>query len=139
MATRVANQMAAEGLVMQLFTELKRRNVFRVALAYLAVAWLVLQAADIVLDNIAAPDWLMQALMFFMVAGFPVAVLFAWAFENDAGRYQEGSRGRSIGLHHAKHGQETKPYDHRRTSCCGGLLAGRQIRIGRPASGKWRD
>ena len=81
MATRVANQMAAEGLVMQLFTELKRRNVFRVALAYLAVAWLVLQAADIVLDNIAAPDWLMKALMFFMVAGFPVAVLFAWAFE----------------------------------------------------------
>jgi len=65
----------------QLFQELKRRNVFRVAIAYLAVAWLVLQAADIVLDNIAAPDWLMKALMFFMVAGFPIAVLFAWAFE----------------------------------------------------------
>ena len=65
----------------QLFEELKRRNVFRVAIAYLAVAWLILQAADIVLDNIAAPDWLMKAVMFFMVIGFPIAVIFAWAFE----------------------------------------------------------
>lgn len=65
----------------QLFQELKRRNVIRVAIAYLAVAWLVLQAADIVLDNIEAPAWLMKAVMFFMVAGFPVALTFAWAFE----------------------------------------------------------
>lgn len=65
----------------QLFEELKRRNVFRVAVAYLAVAWLVLQVSDIVLDNIAAPDWLMKALMFFLAIGFPIAVLFAWAYE----------------------------------------------------------
>lgn len=65
----------------QLFEELKRRNVFRVAVAYLAVAWLVLQVSDIVLDNIAAPDWLMKALMFFLAVGFPIAVLFAWAYE----------------------------------------------------------
>lgn len=64
-----------------LFEELKRRNVFRVAIAYVAVAWLILQVSDIVLDNIAAPDWLMKALMFFLVIGFPVAVLFAWAYE----------------------------------------------------------
>ena len=65
----------------QLFDELKRRNVIRVAMAYLAASWLILQAADIVLDNIAAPDWLMRALMFFMAIGFPIAVIFAWAFE----------------------------------------------------------
>jgi len=65
----------------QLFQELKRRNVIRVAIAYLAVAWLILQLSDIVLDNIAAPEWLMQALMFFLAIGFPVAVLFAWAYE----------------------------------------------------------
>jgi TolB-like protein len=64
-----------------LFAELKRRNVFRVAIAYVAVAWLILQVSDIVLDNIAAPPWLMKALMFFLVIGFPVAVLFAWAYE----------------------------------------------------------
>ena len=64
-----------------LFEELKRRNVFRVSIAYVAIAWLILQVADIVFDNIAAPDWLMKALMFFLAIGFPVAVLFAWAYE----------------------------------------------------------
>jgi hypothetical protein len=42
-----------------LFQELKRRNVFRVAIAYLAVAWLILQVADIVFENIGAPAWVM--------------------------------------------------------------------------------
>jgi len=65
----------------QLFQELKRRNVFRVAIAYLAVAWLVIQVSDIVLDNIAAPAWLMKALLFFLAIGFPIAALFAWAYE----------------------------------------------------------
>ena len=65
----------------QLFEELKRRNVFRVGIAYLAVAWLVLQVSDIVLDTIAAPDWLMKALIFFLAIGFPIAVLIAWAYE----------------------------------------------------------
>ena len=64
-----------------LFQELKRRNVFRVAIAYVAIAWLILQVSDIVLDNIAAPEWLMKALMFFLLIGFPVAILFAWAYE----------------------------------------------------------
>jgi len=64
-----------------LFGELKRRNIFRVAIAYVAVAWLFLQFADLVFENINAPDWVMQALMFLLAAGFPVTVLFAWAFE----------------------------------------------------------
>jgi len=67
--------------VSQLFEELKRRNVFRVAIAYLAVAWLIIQVADVVFDTIAAPVWLMQSLMFFLAIGFPIAVLFAWAYE----------------------------------------------------------
>lgn len=65
----------------QLFDELKRRNVFRVAIAYLAVAWLVLQVADVVLDNFGTPGWVMKTLMFALAIGFPVAVLFAWAYE----------------------------------------------------------
>jgi TolB-like protein/tetratricopeptide (TPR) repeat protein len=64
-----------------LFEELKRRNVFRVTIAYIAVAWLILQVADVVLGNISAPAWLFQALMFFLAIGFPVAILFAWAYE----------------------------------------------------------
>jgi len=86
----------------QLFQELNRRNVFRVAIAYLAVGWLVLQVADIVFDNIAAPAWLMQALMFFLAIGFPFAILFAWAFEltpEGLKREKEVERDRSITRH----------------------------------------
>ena len=66
---------------MSLFNELKRRNVFRVAIVYLVVAWLVMQVADVVLNNITAPGWVFQALMLFLAIGFPFAVIFAWAFE----------------------------------------------------------
>ena len=65
----------------KLIQELKRRNVFRVAIAYLAIAWLILQFADIVLDNIGAPTWIMQTVMFVLAIGCPIAVLLAWAYE----------------------------------------------------------
>ena len=61
--------------------ELKRRNVFRVAIAYLAVAWLILQVADVVFDSIDEPPWVMQVLMVFLAIGFVLAVFLAWAFE----------------------------------------------------------
>jgi hypothetical protein len=46
-----------------LFEELKRRNVVRVGIAYVVAAWLLLQVADLVLDNVAAPDWVMQVFL----------------------------------------------------------------------------
>ncbi len=61
--------------------ELKRRNVVRVAVAYIIAAWLLLQLADIVLNNIEAPDWVFQAILLLVVLGFPIALIFAWAFE----------------------------------------------------------
>jgi len=64
-----------------LFNELKRRNVFKVAIAYVVVAWLVMQVADVVLNNITAPEWVFKVLMLFLAIGFPFAVIFAWAFE----------------------------------------------------------
>ncbi len=67
--------------VMSFFDELKRRNVFRVGVAYLIAAWLLLQVADVVLDNIEAPTWVFQAILLLLVIGFPVAIIFAWAFE----------------------------------------------------------
>ncbi len=65
----------------QLFEELKRRNVLRVAIAYIVTAWLLLQVADVVLNNIEAPDWVFQAILLLVALGFPFAVIFAWAFE----------------------------------------------------------
>ena len=64
-----------------LFSELKRRNVIRVALVYIVAAWLLLQVADVVLNNIEAPNWVFQTILLLVVLGFPFAVIFAWAFE----------------------------------------------------------
>jgi len=61
--------------------ELKRRNVVRVSVAYVIVAWLLLQVADVVLNNIEAPDWVFQAILLLVALGFPFALIFAWAFE----------------------------------------------------------
>lgn len=66
---------------MSLFNELKRRNVFKVGIAYVVMAWLVIQVADVVLGNIDSPEWVIQVLMLFLAIGFPVALFFAWAFE----------------------------------------------------------
>jgi TolB-like protein/tetratricopeptide (TPR) repeat protein len=66
---------------LSIFEELKRRNVIRVGVAYGIAAWFLLQISDLVLENIAAPDWVMQTIMLVLAIGFPVIVLFAWAFE----------------------------------------------------------
>jgi TolB-like protein/Tfp pilus assembly protein PilF len=70
-----------QDLMGSFFDELKRRNVFRVAIAYLVTAWLLLQVVDVVLGNIGAPEWFFKATLLFLGIGFPLAVLFAWAFE----------------------------------------------------------
>jgi len=66
---------------MSFFEELKRRNVFRVAIGYVITAWLLLQAVDLVLENINSPDWVIQVFMLALAVGFPLAIFFAWAFE----------------------------------------------------------
>ena len=66
---------------MSLFNELKRRNVFKVTIAYIVMAWLVMQVADVILNNIAAPGWVFHVLLLFLAIGLPFAVFFAWAFE----------------------------------------------------------
>jgi TolB-like protein len=64
-----------------LFEELKRRNVFRVSVAYIVASWVLLQVADLVLEAIKAPDWVIQAMLMFVVLGFIAAVIIAWAYE----------------------------------------------------------
>jgi TolB-like protein/Flp pilus assembly protein TadD len=66
---------------MSLFAELKRRNVFRVGAAYVVVGWLLLQAADILLDNFGAPEWVFKSFAALLVLGLPLALFLAWAFE----------------------------------------------------------
>jgi TolB-like protein len=66
---------------MSFFSELKRRNVFRVAIAYVIAAWLVLQVSEFVLEAIGAPDWVLKSLLFLAVLGLPFVLLFSWAYE----------------------------------------------------------
>lgn len=66
---------------MSFFAELKRRNVFRVGIAYGITAWLLMQVADILFEAIGTPPWAMQTLLVFLGLGFFVALFFAWAFE----------------------------------------------------------
>ncbi|HZR77617.1 MAG TPA: tetratricopeptide repeat protein [Chthoniobacterales bacterium] len=63
------------------FAELKRRNVYKVAVAYAVVAWLTIQAASIFLPAFNAPQWAMQIIILILVIGFPIALAFSWAFE----------------------------------------------------------
>jgi adenylate cyclase len=66
---------------MSLFDELKRRKVFRVAGGYVVVSWVLVQVADIMLNNFGAPDWVFKSLVAVLFIGFPLAVFLTWAYE----------------------------------------------------------
>src|SRR3954451_19631997 len=63
------------------FSELKRRNVYKVAVAYAVVAWLLIQAASILFPTYEAPAWVMKVFVAIVALGFPIALVIAWAFE----------------------------------------------------------
>ena len=66
---------------MSLFTELKRRNVFRVAAASIIVGWLLLQVSDTLVPALHLPEIFNSAVAFILIIGFPIAVILAWAYE----------------------------------------------------------
>ncbi len=66
---------------MSFFNELKRRNVFKVAAAYIIVGWLIMQAGDTLAPALHLPEWVNSLLAFFLILGFPLALFFAWAYE----------------------------------------------------------
>jgi len=63
------------------FAELKRRNVYKVAVAYVVVAWLLIQAASILFPTFDAPAWVMKVFVVVIVLCFPVVLVCSWAFE----------------------------------------------------------
>ncbi len=66
---------------MSLFTELKRRNVFRVAAAYLVTGWLLIEVGNTLEETLHLPDWADSLLAFFLIIGFIPALFFTWAYE----------------------------------------------------------
>lgn len=65
----------------KLMDELRRRHVFKVAIAYLVAGWLVLQVTDVVAGVIGLPDWTLKLVGFLFALGLPVVLLFSWVFE----------------------------------------------------------
>lgn len=63
------------------FSELKRRNVYRVALTYAITSWLLVQMAGLAADSFNAPEWVMKMIIVVLFVGFPIAIILAWAFE----------------------------------------------------------
>src|SRR5882724_9261055 len=63
------------------FAELKRRNVYKVAIAYAVVAWLLMQVATQVFPFLEIPNWAIRLVIMLIVIGFPIALVIAWAFE----------------------------------------------------------
>src|SRR5438105_8652904 len=63
------------------FAELKRRNVYKVAVAYAVVAWLLIQIATQVFPFFEIPNWAVRLIVLAIVIGFPIALVAAWAFE----------------------------------------------------------
>ena len=66
---------------MSFFNELKRRNVFKVTAAYIIVGWLLLQVSDTLVPALHLPGWFHSGVAFLLILGFPVSMIFAWAYE----------------------------------------------------------
>ena len=66
---------------MPIFRELKRRNVIKVAIAYAVVVWLLIEITATVFPILKLPDWSVTLVTALVLIGFPLALLFAWAFE----------------------------------------------------------
>jgi hypothetical protein len=64
-----------------LWGQLKRRNVVRVALAYVIVSWLILQLVDVLIPLLALPGSVGRLIFLFLLVGFFLALFFAWAYE----------------------------------------------------------
>src|ERR1700751_1296846 len=63
------------------FAELKRRNVYKVAVAYAVVGWLLIQIATQVFPFLEIPNWVVRLVIAVVAIGFPIALVIAWAFE----------------------------------------------------------
>src|SRR5260370_24500342 len=63
------------------FAELKRRNVYKVAVAYAVVGWLIAQIATQIFPFLEIPNWVVRLIIVLIAIGFPIALVIAWAFE----------------------------------------------------------
>jgi adenylate cyclase len=63
------------------FNELKRRNVFKVGIGYVLIAWLFAQVLQLVFESFGTPDWAIKTVLVILASGLPFALFFAWVYE----------------------------------------------------------
>ena len=93
------------GSMRQFIQEIKRRNVFKVAVVYIIAGWLTMQVVDVMFPALKIPDWVTSAIAALMIIGFPFALIFAWAFEltpEGIKREKDVDRSQSITAHTGK-------------------------------------
>lgn len=66
---------------MSLFSELRRRNIFRVGLLYVALAWLIIEVCDLLVTLLNLPVWIYRFTFAMLVIGFPLCLVFSWIYE----------------------------------------------------------
>ena len=71
----------AGGILETFFSELRRRKVFRVAIAYAVVGWVLLQVGELLFPSFGAPEWVLKVFIVLVALGFPLALVLAWALE----------------------------------------------------------
>ncbi len=87
------------------FEELKKRNLYKVAIVYAITGWVMVQVAAIATDAFAAPPWVLKVIILILLLGFPVALIFVWAFEvtpEGIKRQKDVDESKSIAHHTAK-------------------------------------
>jgi len=67
--------------VISIWEDLKRRNVYRVGVGYVALSWLLIQTAEVIFPRIGFPDWSVTMAIVVSLAGFPIAIFLGWTFE----------------------------------------------------------
>ena len=116
---------------MSLIAELKRRNVFRVSVAYLALGWIVTQVTTTVAPMLHLPEWVGPVVLWIGVIAFPFVVMFSWIYElTPEGLKRESEVDRS-GVHHAPHRPSPRLRGHR---AAGG--GDRAVRVSRVPAGQ---
>jgi TolB-like protein/cytochrome c-type biogenesis protein CcmH/NrfG len=78
---RFQSTQAERKQAVKLLAELRRRHVFKVSIAYIVVAWVILQVTDLFADNIDLPAWAFRLVLLLLIVGFPLIVMFAWAYD----------------------------------------------------------
>ena len=84
---------------MSVFSELKRRNVFRVGLLYVIASWIILKVTEVGVSLLHIPTWVGKLIVVLLTVGFPLILIFSWAYEitpNGLKKEKNVDRGRSI-------------------------------------------